>query len=59
MDFFKCELIKEFLRSLFYLVAKGSEDLAVLPDGLVFVSSVSTTYAFWQIQLAVPIVIHD
>lgn len=57
MEFF---LINEgFLRSLFYLVAKGSEDLAVLPDGLVFVSSVSATNSCLLIQIFVSIVAHD
>ena len=35
---------------MFYVIAKGSEDLAVLPDGLVFVSSVSATNAFLMAQ---------
>ena len=39
-----------FLRSIFYVIAKGSEDLALLPDGLVFVSSVSARNAFLMTQ---------
>ena len=57
MEFF---LINEgFLRSLFYFVAKGSEDLAVFPDGLVFVSTVSATNSCLLIQIVVSIVAHD
>jgi len=53
-------LINEgFLRSLFYFVAKGSEDLAVFPDGLVFVSTVSATNSCLLIQIVVSIVAHD